>query len=1352
MTYPLWRWLAFVAVAGVIAGVLTGASPGSLPASITVTSSPNPAVFGAPVTLTATVSPADGAGKVTFYDGTTVLGISTLASGQAALTTSLLASGPRSIQAYYSGDMRYAASLSARLAQTVNAVPGDGFVSAVDYPAGSYPFSVAVGDFNGDGRADLAVANPSDPSGVSVLLGNGDGTFEAPVNYATGQGPTFVAVGDFNGDGKDDLVLANRTSNSVSVLLGNGDGTFQPAVNYPAGSQPWSIAVADFNSDGRPDMVVSNFGSGNVSVFLGNGDGVFQPAVNYETGGQAWSVAVGDFNGDGRADLAVTDAGFANTVGFVQVLLGNGDGTFRAPVGYAVGMGPIVVVVADFNVDGKNDLVVANQLSDNMSVLLGHGDGTFKAAMSYAPGNGYAYSMAVGDFNGDGKADLAFASGSSLNLALGNGDGTFQPVVKYPVGGSLWSVAVGDFNGDGRTDLALANSTGDSQDYVSVVLATKGLAATATLTSSLNPSIYGQGVTLTANISPPAASGSVTFLDGTTALGTAEVSSSRAVLNISSLVSGAHSLTAVYSGDVSYGVATSPVLKQAVNLATETTTLTSSENPSTYGQNVTLTAALAPIDGAPSGSGTVAFKDGTASLGARAVIGGQASLSTAALPPGPHSLTAIYSGDANHAASASFVLTQVIQGTATTPATVLTSSANPATFGQSVTLTATISPAASGSGSVTFYDGVTVLGTRALLNGRATLTTSLLASGTRLLRAYYGGNTSYTPSTSASMMQTVSALPANGFQQIANPGPGSGTVAAPLSMAVGDFNEDGTGDIAVADSNTGNVSVLLGNGDGTFQSAVNLPLGGSPNSVAVGDFNGDGHTDLTVSNGDSVSVLLGNGDGTFQAAVPYTAGVGPQGLAVGDFNGDGKADIAVVNTSGVSILLGNGDGTFQAAVNVSGAGGNAIAAGDFNGDGTADLGVMSPGCYLNMLALCSGFTPGDVSVLLGNGDGTFRAPVIYPNASGDSVVIGDFNGDGKADLAIGVAGVSAKLIFYGDVEVLLGKGDGTFQPAVNYPLPGSGAHSIVAGDFNGDGKTDLAVVSAGVTVLLGKGDGTFPTMVEYPSSSSVIAVGSFNGDGRTDLAAATGNGVNVLLGTTTSVPSINAGGVVNAASLKAGPLAPGSIAAAFGSFPVNSSSAVSGAPLPNSLAGLSIQFGDRLPAPLFAVSGSQVNFQVPWDVFAVSAFTISATLNGQPSFDQTINIASFAPGIFSANSQGTGQGAILDSAYRLAGPTNPATAGSSIVQIYCTGLGPVINQPLDGSAAVSNPLSTTQYPPLVTIGGAPATVLFSGLTPGGVGLYQVNARVPEGSSKGAAVPVVISIEGVVSNTVTMAVQ
>jgi uncharacterized protein (TIGR03437 family) len=241
-------------------------------------------------------------------------------------------------------------------------------------------------------------------------------------------------------------------------------------------------------------------------------------------------------------------------------------------------------------------------------------------------------------------------------------------------------------------------------------------------------------------------------------------------------------------------------------------------------------------------------------------------------------------------------------------------------------------------------------------------------------------------------------------------------------------------------------------------------------------------------------------------------------------------------------------------------------------------------------------------------------------------------------------------------------------------------------------------------------------------------------------------------GTAGAPPSINPGGVVNDASYTA-PVAPGSIAAAFGSFPLASPVTDTSSPLLTSLSGLSLQFGNGLHAPLFFANVGQVNFQVPWELAGQSQTTLAASLSGQTSTAQTVSLAPFAPAIFSTNAQGAGQGAILNSSYVLVDSSSPATAGSTYVLIFCTGLGAVTNQPATGSPALTSPLSWTTTTPTVTIGGAPAAGLqYYGLAPGYAGLYQVNALVPAASTKGNAVPVTMSIGGATSNSVTIAVK
>lgn len=325
------------------------------------------------------------------------------------------------------------------------------------------PFGVATGDFNRDGKLDVVVAN-NNGSNVTVVLGNGDGTFQAPVNYPTGGTSYAVAVADLNGDGKLDLAVANGSASNVSILLGNGDGTFQAAVNYTTPCCPSSMAVADFNEDGKPDLVLATNGA---SVLLGNGDGTFQPVLNYPAGTNTAAVAVGDLNGDGHLDLAVADYGTGN----VFVLLGDGDGTFQPALVNTIGSGAADVVVGDFNGDGIPDLAVTNNGNNTLSVLIGNGNGTFQSPVNY-PTAGFPWGLTTADLNGDGKLDLVVSGGIVSQVFLGMGDGTFEPAVDYvPVGAYPAFVTVGDFNGQGRLDLFLPTSSSDVSELAQTTLA-----------------------------------------------------------------------------------------------------------------------------------------------------------------------------------------------------------------------------------------------------------------------------------------------------------------------------------------------------------------------------------------------------------------------------------------------------------------------------------------------------------------------------------------------------------------------------------------------------------------------------------------------------------------------------------------------------------------------------------------------------------------------------------------------------------------------------------------------------------------------------------------------------------------
>ena len=440
------------------------------------------------------------------------------------------------------------------------------FANAVTYGSGGYGAEgLAVADVNGDGKPDLFVTNCGsggcDDQGVlGVLLGKGDGTFNPAVAYGSGGfQPPSVAVADVNGDGKPDLLVANNCTNRdncvdggiVAVLLGNGDGTFQTAVTYNSGGfSATSVAVADVNGDGKPDLLVANYcavsqcgngETGSVGVLLGNGDGTFQTAVAYGSPGIfSESIAVADLNGDGKPDLLVSSAyeHSSGGPGGVSVLLGNGDGTFQKALEYSSGGdGAGVIAVADVNGDGKPDLLVPNDGSDNVCVMLGKGDGTFQRPVCYDSGGVAPITVAVADVNRDGKPDLLVANecatsdctaGGSVGVLLGKEDGTFQTAVAFASGGNTaYSVAAMDVSGDGKPDLMVTNANSST---VGVLINTTISETSTALVSSPNPSKFGQTVTFRATVISQdfkgTPTGNVSFFDGSTDIGTANLDSS----------------------------------------------------------------------------------------------------------------------------------------------------------------------------------------------------------------------------------------------------------------------------------------------------------------------------------------------------------------------------------------------------------------------------------------------------------------------------------------------------------------------------------------------------------------------------------------------------------------------------------------------------------------------------------------------------------------------------------------------------------------------------------------------------------------------------------------------------------
>ena len=685
----------------------------------------------------------------------------------------------------------------------------------LSFEAGLGPQSVAIADLNGDGRPDLVTANkgvsgnPIVGNTVSVLLGDGDGTFGPKTDFDTGSAPSSVAIADLDADGRPDLVVANTSSNTVSVLLGNGDGTFGSKTDFDTGNAPNSVAIADLNGDGQPDLVVAVDGSypAMVEVLLGNGDGTFGAKTGY---GHAYvplrSVAIADLNADGRPDLVVAvDGSYTAMVG---VLLGNGDGTFRGGGSFGRGSDAQSLAIADLNADGWPDLAVAS-FGGTVSVLLGNGDGTFAFQTDFSTEYS-ASSVAIADLNADGRPDLATASSLTLSVLLGNGDGTFAPKTHFDTEPYSVSVAIADLNADGRPDLATANSYSN----------------TASVLLGNGDGTFGVKTAFGTGSQPQSVACADLNADGRPDLATANFANTVSVL----LGTG----DGKFAPKSDFGTGTGPV--------------------------------------------SVAIADLNAD--------GRPDLATANLRANTVSVL-LGNGDGNFGVKTDF-------GTGSGPVSVAIADLN--ADGQPDLAVAN-----------SFSSTVSVL----LGNGDGTFapkidfTTGGAASSVAIADLNADGRPDLAVANRNS--NTASVLLGNGdgtFGAKAD----FGTESFPVSVAIADLNADGRPDLATANSDSNTASVLLGNGDGTFGPRTDLVTGSSPLSVAIADLNADGRPDLATANFNvrTVSVLLGNGDGTFVPKADFGGGNGPVSVAIADLNADGRLDLAVATDYTAVLVLFHG--------------------------------------------------------------------------------------------------------------------------------------------------------------------------------------------------------------------------------------------------------------------------------------------------------------------------------------------------------------------------------------------------------------------------------------------------------------
>lgn len=965
-----------------------------------------------------------------------------------------------------------------------------------------------VKDFNGDGRLDLAFLTEDNTEyGIALMLGTAGGGFASQKQVVSGSGGKFygwMTAADLNGDGKLDLVMSvNTTSTAGRVLtaFGNGAGEFAAPTIYEIANGVSYLALGDFNGDKQPDVAVAgeylSSSSSKVSILLNKGGGVLNAAKVTDFGSAINGLnrmAAADFNGDGKDDLVV-----GGTFSRMILALSDGAGGFASPKSLSIPSGLVALQAADFSGDGKADVFLS--ASNGASLLRGKGDGTFETPVEYTLGQPGSIRL-LEDLNRDGKFDLVGVSSSGVIVRYGRSDGKFDDPLLYDnalLNDSFNNPAVltGDLNDDGNLDLLSIGLIGSS-----------GFAGSAT--------------------------------------------------------SGSNGLSVVYSNrDWSY--------------------------------------------------------------------------------------------------------------------------ATPRTYDYSTT----------GSS-------------------------------------------------------------------------GSTTTVSPTSPAVADLNGDGLMDVAVI-YDSQRVAVMFGDGKGNLGKPVTYFVGQNPSGLQLADFNRDGKPDLVVTNvgSSSVTIQLNNGAGDFTIGLPILTGANSRALGVADFNNDGFPDLLVKSTtSGLALLLNNsGTGSFtQFATGLAASFPNpVVATGDFNGDGNVDVVVESPDSFSN----CS-FGDGKFVILSGDGKGGLTAGTVRTLAEKpSSFTSADVNGDGRDDLLF-VSTCNQGSGLY----VMLATGAGGFADPVRYDTgkEAPGPSLLTIGEFNGDGKLDVAVsasssstASAGnISIMLGKGDGSFALSRILPVSSKAgaLATGDFNEDGTNDLVVTRAAGGISLTLNRASCISASGALATSAASYAGRKVSAESIVALFGKNLGQSSQVAQSTPLPTTLSGVSVKVKDRTGterlAPLFSVASSQINLLIP--AGTANGIAVVSVMNGANTVASfTLEIVAVSPGLFTSDMTGTGlpaagvvrvkadgsqsyeQIARFDAMLNRFVPV-PIDFGNGADQLYLI---------LFGSGIRNRGALTSAR---ATIGGLSVETLYAGKQSGFDGLDQINLRLPTTLRGRGDVEVALIVDGRAANTVRINIR
>ncbi len=787
------------------------------------------------------------------------------------------------------------------------AIDATSFAPKVDFTTGTNPYSVSIGDLDGDGKADLAVANRNDNT-VSVFRNTGSAgsiSYAAKVDFISGLFPSSVSIGDVDGDGKGDLVVANNTSNTVSVFRNTGSVgsiSYAAKVDFTTGSGPFSVSIGDLDEDGKADLAVVNRISYTVSVFrnTGNvGNISYAAKVDFVTGIAPSSVSIGDLDGDGKADMAVTNQGSSSTVSVFRNTGSVGSISFATKVDFTTGSGAYSVSIGDLDGDGKADLAVVNFISNTVSVILNTGTVgsiSYAAKVDFATG-GNPNSVSIGDLDGDGKPDLAVASpgGSDIVSVFRNmgsvGSISYAAKVDFTTGTGSGSVSVGDLDGDGKADLMVTNFNSNT---VSVFRNTvSAYIPTPTITNFTPASgLIGTTVTITGTNFDPIPSNNTVKFNGTVATVTASTSTSIT--------------TSVPSG-----------------ATTGTISVTVGGNTATSTSNFTV-ISIPPITFAPK----VDYPVGTSPREVEvADFNGDGHLDIATSNSGSSSISVLYgTGTGCFGTAQNFPGDPYILGLAVGD---LNGDGKPDLVGANRFPSNTISVFInSGTGFLPKVD-------YASGGGDITLT----------IRDINNDNSPDLLAVDDDQPNGDIAIFINTGLGTFNPKVEIATDYFPYFVDAGDVDHDGLVDMVVANPFSNTITVYKNSGSG-FTAQTPFNTGYFTNYVIFSDLNKDTFPDIVCANagvGNSIGIFINDGLGNYSAmtALPTLASGGtPNGLSATDFNNDGNVDIVAISPASAkaSVFLGDGTGAFATAQLFT-AGNNSfdVTVGDVDEDGVPDI-------------------------------------------------------------------------------------------------------------------------------------------------------------------------------------------------------------------------------------------------------------------------------------------------------------------------------------------------------------------------------------------------------------------------------